>query len=116
MLRQQMRSWGRFYTGDWAGAADLSGQSIVEKTNVCDKDSGWQHAYTGAQIAAGVAAATAVGLMTYKGLAGIRFEFHFPHLRGPHRYPHIQKIKGPNWGDTLGRWPQEHPRWWPKTK
>jgi len=64
-MRQQMSSWGKFYSGDWAGAAAISGQSIVEKTNKCGKNSLVQNVYTGAQIATAVvtiAAGTLIGL------------------------------------------------------
>jgi len=61
-----------------------------------------------------VAALTAGGLMGYEALTGIRIEFHLPHKVGPHGYPHLQKIKGPEWGKTVGRWPKAHPWWWPK--
>lgn len=56
----------------------------------------------------------AAGLKTYGAATGIRTEFHPPHARGPHKYPHLQNIKGPGWGKTTGRWPSTHPWWWPK--
>jgi len=63
-MRQQMRSWGAFYTGDWGTAAALSGQSIVEKTNKKGDISGWQKWYWGTQIAAATAVTTAIGAGT----------------------------------------------------
>ena len=60
-MRQQMYSWGNFYTGNWAEAAATSGQAAVEKTNSPCKDSWWQKIYTGAQATA--ASATAIAIL-----------------------------------------------------
>lgn len=43
-----------------------------------------------------------------KGLRGkdhYRIEFHKGHEKGPHKYPHLQLIKGKGWGKTIGRFP-----------
>jgi hypothetical protein len=42
---QQALSIGKFLGGDPTGAAAISGQSIVEKTDVCGERSVWQNAY-----------------------------------------------------------------------
>lgn len=71
-LRQQIRSWGYFYTGQWDKAAATSGQSIVEKTNGPCENSSWQNWYTGTQITAGTAAITAGSFIALEA-AGINY-------------------------------------------
>lgn len=100
---QQASSIGSFFGGDLADAVATSGQSIVEQTNAACKDSGWQNAYTGAQITAGVAALTAGALIGVEAATAIRIEVHGTH--GGRVLPHLQGIKGPGWGQTLWRFP-----------
>jgi len=69
----------------------------------------WKWTERGAIGIAAGAILTAGGLMIHQVITGIRIEFHLPHLKGPHKYPHFQKIKGPGWGKTIGRYPERHP-------
>lgn len=86
------------------------GSELVEMYGKIGTASKWSSRISrDALIAAG-------GLKGYEKLTGIRFELHAPHIKGPHGYPHIQAIKGPGWGKTIGRLPKSHPWWWPKGK
>jgi len=65
----------------------------------------WMWAERGVMIVSIVAISVAAGAMIYEAGAGIRIEFHLPHSRGPHNYPHLQGIRGPGWGKTVWRIP-----------
>ncbi|MFH1869000.1 MAG: RHS repeat-associated core domain-containing protein [Candidatus Omnitrophota bacterium] len=99
---QPMSEWGSYGPTGWGDPMRYTEEA----------GGGWMWAERIAVGTSAAAALTAGGLMTYEAVTGIRFEFHLPHPRGPHRYPHFQEIKGPGRGKTIGRWPRTQPSWW----